>query len=102
MNNCQIITQETYFPHNVSGENNRLPLFFAGFHQLNDAAGGDHIQTHSGFIKDDDVACLRVSSIAAPIASQFDGDYLGVRETMTFRAVPDALPVVAPPAKNCA
>jgi diacylglycerol kinase family enzyme len=31
------------------------------------------------------------------VACQFDGDYLGVRETMTFRAVPDALAVVAPP-----
>ena len=37
---------------------------------------------------------------SAPIASQFDGDYLGLRESMTFRAVPDALAVVAPPAKN--
>ncbi len=44
--------------------------------------------------------CLKVTSTGAPIASQFDGDYLGVRETMTFRAVPDVLPVVAPPAKN--
>jgi diacylglycerol kinase family enzyme len=34
------------------------------------------------------------------MASQFDGDYLGVREQMTFRAVPDALDVVAPPAKK--
>ena len=32
--------------------------------------------------------------------SQFDGDYLGVRERMTFRAVPDALDVVAPPLKT--
>jgi diacylglycerol kinase family enzyme len=31
------------------------------------------------------------------MASQFDGDYLGVREQMTFREVPDALDVVAPP-----
>ncbi|OSC43136.1 diacylglycerol/lipid kinase family protein [Mycobacterium decipiens] len=51
-------------------------------------------------ISDDDVACLRVTSMGPPIASQFDGDYLGVRETMTFRAVPDALAVVAPPAKK--
>ncbi|WP_421841578.1 diacylglycerol/lipid kinase family protein [Mycobacterium sp.] len=51
-------------------------------------------------INDDDVACLRVTSMGTPIATQFDGDYLGVRETITFRAVPNALAVVAPPAKN--
>jgi diacylglycerol kinase family enzyme len=51
-------------------------------------------------IRDDDVACLRVVCAGPPIASQFDGDYLGVRETMTFRAVPNALAVVAPPAKT--
>ena len=51
-------------------------------------------------VRDDDAAWLRVTSTGAPIASQFDGDYLGLRETMTFRAVPDLLPVVAPPAKN--
>jgi diacylglycerol kinase family enzyme len=51
-------------------------------------------------VTEDDVPCLRVTSTGAPIASQFDGDYLGLRETMTFRSVPDALPVVAPPAKN--
>ncbi|HYB38892.1 MAG TPA: diacylglycerol kinase family protein [Mycobacterium sp.] len=51
-------------------------------------------------VRDDDVACLRVTSAGPPIASQFDGDYLGERETMTFRAVPDALAVVAPPAEK--
>jgi diacylglycerol kinase family enzyme len=51
-------------------------------------------------VRDDDAAWLRVTSTGAPIASQFDGDYLGLRETMTFRAVPDLLPVAAPPAKN--
>ncbi|HUH68255.1 MAG TPA: diacylglycerol kinase family protein [Mycobacterium sp.] len=51
-------------------------------------------------VRDDDVACVKVICAGAPIASQFDGDYLGVRETMTFRAVPDALAVVAPPAKT--
>jgi len=51
-------------------------------------------------VRDDDVPCLKVTSIGAPIASQFDGEYLGLRESMTFRAVPDALAVVAPPAKN--
>src|SRR5262249_17953574 len=42
-------------------------------------------------INEDDVGCLRVTCTAAPIGSQFDGDYLGRRQTMTFRAVPDAL-----------
>lgn len=51
-------------------------------------------------VRDDDAACLRVTSTAGPVASQFDGDYLGLRQTMTFRSVPDALPVVAPPGKN--
>ncbi|AKN17912.1 diacylglycerol kinase catalytic subunit [Mycobacterium haemophilum DSM 44634] len=56
--------------------------------------------TFKHLITADDVPCLRVTSTGAPIASQFDGDYLGVRETMTFRAVPNALQVVAPPAKT--
>ncbi len=51
-------------------------------------------------ITDDDVPCLRVTSTGVPVACQFDGDYLGMRETMTFKAVPDALAVVAPPRKN--
>jgi diacylglycerol kinase family enzyme len=50
-------------------------------------------------VRDDDAACVRVSCVGDPMASQFDGDYLGVREQMTFRAVPEALDVVAPPAK---
>jgi diacylglycerol kinase family enzyme len=48
-------------------------------------------------IRQDDLPWLRVTS-AAPVACQIDGDYLGLRETMTFTAVPDALGVVAPPA----
>jgi len=51
-------------------------------------------------IRDDDAQCLRVTSTGDPIASQFDGDYLGLRQTMTFRSVPDVLPVVAPPGKK--
>ncbi len=51
-------------------------------------------------VRDDDAPFLRITSTGAPVASQFDGEYLGVRETMTFRSVPDALAVVAPPAKN--
>jgi diacylglycerol kinase family enzyme len=50
-------------------------------------------------IRDDDAACLEVTSAGAPIAAQFDGDYLGLREKMTFRSVRDVLPVVAPPTK---
>jgi diacylglycerol kinase family enzyme len=51
-------------------------------------------------IRDDDVACVRVTSGDTPIASQIDGDYLGLRDDMTFRSVPEALGVVAPPAKS--
>jgi diacylglycerol kinase family enzyme len=51
-------------------------------------------------VRDDDAAWLKVTCSGPPIASQFDGDYLGLREHMTFRAVPNALAVVAPPAKN--
>jgi diacylglycerol kinase family enzyme len=51
-------------------------------------------------IRDDDAPCLKVTSTGEPVASQFDGEYLGLRETMTFRTVPDALAVVGPPAKT--
>lgn len=51
-------------------------------------------------IRDDDVPCVEVTCPGTPIASQFDGDYLGLRERMSFRSVPDALPVVAPPPKK--
>jgi diacylglycerol kinase family enzyme len=51
-------------------------------------------------VRDDDAACVRVTCAGPPIASQFDGDYLGLRQQMTFRAVPNALAVVAPPAKT--
>ncbi|MCV7197579.1 diacylglycerol/lipid kinase family protein [Mycobacterium angelicum] len=51
-------------------------------------------------VTDDDVPWVRVTATAGPAACQFDGDYLGQRETMTFRAVPDVLPVVAPLAKS--
>jgi diacylglycerol kinase family enzyme len=50
-------------------------------------------------IRDDDAPCLTVTSVGEPVASQFDGDYLGLRQTMTFRAARDVLPVVAPPSK---
>ena len=48
-------------------------------------------------IRDDDVAWVRVTA-DEPVASQIDGDFLGLRAEMTFRAVPEALCVVAPPA----
>jgi diacylglycerol kinase family enzyme len=50
-------------------------------------------------IRDDDLPWLRVTS-DAPVACQIDGDYLGLRDEMTFRAVPEALGVVAPPANT--
>jgi diacylglycerol kinase family enzyme len=50
-------------------------------------------------VRDDDVAWLQVTS-DTPIATQIDGDYLGLREEMTFRSVPGALDVVAPPQKS--
>lgn len=49
-------------------------------------------------IRDDDLPWLRVTS-DTPVACQIDGDYLGTRDAMTFTAIPDALGVVAPPAK---
>ncbi len=51
-------------------------------------------------VRDDDAACVQVTCADPPIACQFDGDYLGVREKMTFRAVPDVLDVVAPHPKQ--
>ncbi|OBC08389.1 diacylglycerol kinase [Mycobacterium sp. 852013-50091_SCH5140682] len=50
-------------------------------------------------IRDDDVTSVTVTS-DTPVACQIDGDYVGLRETMTFTAVPEALGVVAPPAKT--
>ncbi len=50
-------------------------------------------------IRDDDLAWVRVTS-DTPVACQIDGDYAGLRETMTFTQVRDALGVVAPPAKT--
>jgi diacylglycerol kinase family enzyme len=50
-------------------------------------------------LRDDDLPWLRVTS-DTPVACQIDGDYVGQRDAMTFAAVPDALGVVAPPAKT--
>ncbi|GAC1401490.1 MAG: diacylglycerol kinase family lipid kinase [Mycobacterium sp.] len=49
-------------------------------------------------IRDDDVPWVRVTS-DTPVACQVDGDYPGPRRSITFSAVPDALGVLAPPAK---
>jgi diacylglycerol kinase family enzyme len=48
-------------------------------------------------VRDDDTPCLRITCSGAPVASQYDGEYLGLRDSMTFRAVRDALSVAAPP-----
>jgi len=50
-------------------------------------------------IRDDDLPWVRVTS-ATPVACQIDGDYLGPRHDVTFRSVPEALAVVAPPVKT--
>jgi diacylglycerol kinase family enzyme len=49
-------------------------------------------------IRDDDLPWVRVTS-DTPVACQIDGDYLGLRAAVSFTAVPNALGVVAPPAK---
>ncbi len=50
-------------------------------------------------IREDDLRWLRVSS-DTPVACQIDGDYIGLRDVMTFTSVPDALSVVAPAPKT--
>jgi diacylglycerol kinase family enzyme len=47
-------------------------------------------------IRDDDLSWVKVTA-DTPVACQIDGDYLGLRQDVTFRAVPEALGVVAPP-----
>jgi diacylglycerol kinase family enzyme len=49
-------------------------------------------------IREDDLPWLRITS-ELPVPCQIDGDYLGLRDHMTFTSVPQALGVVAPPAK---
>ena len=49
-------------------------------------------------IREDDLPWVRITS-AEPIACQVDGDFLGMRDDMTFTAVPQALAVVAPALK---
>jgi diacylglycerol kinase family enzyme len=50
-------------------------------------------------ICEDDLPWVHVTS-NTPVAFQIDGDYAGPRRAVTFTAVPDALSVVAPPAKS--
>jgi diacylglycerol kinase family enzyme len=50
-------------------------------------------------IRADDVDFVRITA-DTPVATQIDGDYLGLREEMSFRAVPQALAVVAPPRRD--
>lgn len=50
-------------------------------------------------IRADDVDWVRLTS-DTPVATQIDGDFLGERENMTFRSVPNALGVLAPPANT--
>jgi len=49
-------------------------------------------------IRDDDLPWVRITS-DTPIACQIDGDYAGRRDAMRFTSVPNALGVVALPAK---
>lgn len=51
-------------------------------------------------IRDDNAALLRIDAGDTPIATQIDGEYIGMRNAMTFRFVPDVLNVVAPPGKT--
>ena len=46
-------------------------------------------------IREDDLRWVRISA-AEPISCQVDGDFLGLRQEMTFTSVPHALAVVAP------
>ena len=48
-------------------------------------------------IREDDLPWVRITA-SQPVACQVDGDFLGARAEMTFRSVPDALAVLAPPA----
>ena len=50
-------------------------------------------------IRDDDLPRVRLTS-STPIATQIDGDYLGLREEMEFTAVADVLDVAAPPPRR--
>lgn len=47
-----------------------------------------------GVVRSDDVPLVRVSSVK-PVPLQVDGDHIGARTRVEFKAVPEALPVVA-------
>lgn len=55
--------------------------------------------TGKHLIRDDNLPWLQLTS-TMPVACQIDGDYAGERDFMIFTSVPDALGVVAPPAKT--
>lgn len=46
-------------------------------------------------LREDDLAWVRVTA-SEPVSCQVDGDFLGLRDDMTFTSVPGALAVVAP------
>ena len=48
-------------------------------------------------VRADDLDWVRITA-SAPVSCQVDGDFLGLRDDMTFTSVPGALAVVAPPA----
>ena len=48
-------------------------------------------------LREDNVAWVRLTA-TQPVSCQVDGDFLGMRDDMTFTSVPGALAVVAPPA----
>ncbi len=57
-----------------------------------------HIEARH-LVREDDLPWLQVTA-QEPVACQIDGEYAGPRSSMTFRSVPDALAVVAPPVKT--
>jgi len=46
-------------------------------------------------LREDDLTWVRITA-ARPVSCQVDGDFLGLREEMTFTSAPHALAVVAP------
>ena len=47
-------------------------------------------------VREDDLPWVRITA-TEPVSCQVDGDFLGMRDDMTFTSVPGALAVVAPP-----
>ncbi len=50
-------------------------------------------------VREDDLPWVRITA-DQPVSCQVDGDFLGMRDDMTFTSVPEALAVVAPPPKD--